>query len=137
MLIVLYALLIMNKEDGPNCRFRSCRLLLMIVIIPYFSFFIGFFAYIVYEYVNIYKNRNPGNLSNIKANPFLEDLLTIIKDRHPAEEYIFSIMICYSVSMAIFLLSWILNYILTKRYLEMEEEEEKETKDSKSQDFID
>ena len=82
-------------------------------------FFIGFSSYIVYEYFNIYKNRNPENFTKIKTDPFLEDLLKTIKDRHPKEEYIFSLMICYSGSMAIFILAWILSYIFTRRYMRL------------------
>ena len=65
------------------------------VIVHYSIFFLPFFVYIVYEYVSIYKKRNPENLINIKADPFLEQFLKEIKDRHPAEGYILSIIIFY------------------------------------------
>ena len=84
-----------------------------------FNFFLPFFVYIIYEYVSIYKKRNPENLINIKADPFLEQFLKEIKDRHPAEGYILSIIICYCVSIVIFILAWILSHIFTKRYMKL------------------
>ena len=98
------------KEAEANCS-------KLMVLIPYLAFFLGFFGYIIYAYVSIYINRNPGSLTYIKADPFLEDFLKEIKERHPAEEFIFSIMMCYCGSMIIFILAWILSYIFTKKYM--------------------
>ena len=119
--LIAISIIRLCHEDQPNEEYKRAEAWCskLNVIIPYLIFFIGFFSYIVYEYFNIYKNRNPENFTKIKTDPFLEDLLKTIKDRHPKEEYIFSLMICYSGSMAIFILAWILSYIFTRRYMRL------------------
>ena len=106
-------------EDTPNEEFKEGEALCskLFVIIPYLIFFIAYFVYIIYEYIAKYMNKNCEILSKVKVDPFLEDLFTEIKDRYPNEKYILSLIICYSGSMAIFLLAWILSQIFTKRYM--------------------
>ena len=88
------------------------------VIIPYLTVFIGYFIYIIYEYINIYKKRNPQDLMEIRADEFIETLLAKINERHTKEVFIFAIIILFSCSMFLFLLAWIISYIATARYLE-------------------
>ena len=106
-------------KDQPNEDFKERETLCskLFVIIPYLIFFIGYFVYIIYEYCDKYRNKNYEILSNIKADPFLEDFIAEIKERYPNEKYIISFIICYSGSIAIFLLAWILSQIFTKRYM--------------------
>ena len=106
-------------KDQPNEDFKERETLCskLFVIIPYLIFFIGYFVYIIYEYCDKYRNNNYEILSNIKADPFLEDFIAEIKERYPNEKYIISFIICYSGSIAIFLLAWILSQIFTKRYM--------------------
>ena len=68
-------------------------------------FFIGFFSYILYEYINIYKDRRPFDLTKVKVDSFLEDLLKEIQGRHCEEKLILAIIILYSCSMGLLILS--------------------------------
>ena len=106
-------------KDQPNEDFKEREALCskLFVIIPYLIFFIGYFVYIIYEYCDQYRNKNYEILSNIKGDPFWEDFIDEIKGRYPNEKYIILLIICYSVSMAIFILAWILSHIFTKRYM--------------------
>ena len=106
-------------KDQPNEDFKEREALCskLFVIIPYLIFFIGYFVYIIYEYCDQYRNKNYEILSNIKGDPFWEDFIAEIKGRYPNEKYIILLIICYSVSMAIFILAWILSHIFTKRYM--------------------
>ena len=106
-------------KDQPNEDFKEREALCskLFVIIPYLIFFIAYFVYIIYEYIAKYMNKNCEILSKVKADPFLEDLFTEIRGRYPNEKYIILLIICYSVSMAIFILAWILSHIFTKRYM--------------------
>ena len=79
-----------------------------LAIIPYFLFFIGFFSYTLYEFFNIYKNKRPFELSNIKADPFLEDLLKEIQGRHCEEIYLIIVIILLPSSLGIFIIDFIL-----------------------------
>ena len=108
-------------KDIENEGFNEAATLAskLTVIFPYLIFYIGFFTYIIYEYFNIYKNRNPEELLKIKADPFLEDLLKEIKNRHIDEINILTLIIIYSGAMVLFLLAWILSQIFTKRYLRL------------------
>ena len=76
-----------------------------LVFLPYLIFFIGFFSYILYEYSNIYKSRRPFDLTKVKADSFLEDLLKEIQGRHCEENLILAIIILYSCSMFLLILS--------------------------------
>ena len=76
-----------------------------LVFLPYLIFFIGFFSYILYEYSNIYKERRPFDLTKVKADSFLEDLLKEIQGRHCEENLILAIIILYSCSMFLLILS--------------------------------
>ena len=78
-----------------------------LAIIPYFLFFIGFFSYTLYEFFNIYKNKRPFELSNIKADPFIEDLLKEIQGRHCEEIYLIIVIILLPSSLGIFIIGFI------------------------------
>ena len=127
--IIIYFLLIFLSsirffhKDVENEGFNEAATLAskLTVIFPYLAFYIGFFVYIIYEYFNIYKNRNPEDLLKIKADMYIEDFLKEIRNRHPDEINILALIIVYSGAMAIFLLAWILSQIFTKRYLRLVE----------------
>ena len=106
-------------KDVPNEGFDPCCILIvkLIIIIPYLAIFIGYFVYILYKYISLYKKRNPENLLKIQADEFLKDLLSDIHDRHLKEVFVFSMIILFSCAMLFFILAWILSYIFTKRYL--------------------
>ena len=72
----------------------------------HFIFFVGFFIYTLYENSNIYNDRKIEELPNIKADPFLEDFLAEIKERHPSQNLILLIISLYSISFGLVLLSW-------------------------------
>ena len=72
----------------------------------HFIYFIGYFIYTLYENSNIYNDRKIEELPNIKADPFLEDFLAEIKERHPSQNLILSIISLYSISFGLVLLSW-------------------------------
>ena len=108
-------------EDRPNEDFNYCCVctVKIVIIIIYLIFFTGYFSYCLYEYFNIYKDRNPKDLLNIEADYFLENLLDEIYNRHLNKNYILSIIILLSCSLFIYIIAWILNIILTKRYMEL------------------
>ena len=81
------------------------------------TFFISYFIYCLYEYFNIYKNRNPEDLMNIRADFFIENLLNDIYIRHNDKIYIFSIIILLSCSVFINIIAWISSIIYTKTYM--------------------
>ena len=108
-------------KDKPNEGFDYCCVcaVKIIIISIYLTFFIGYFSYSIYEYYNIYKNRNPENLINIRADYFIENLLDEIYNRHLHKNFILSIIILLSSSMLIYITSWILSFIFTKRYMDL------------------
>ena len=116
---IVYSIIRFCHKDEPYEGFDPCCLLVakLAIIIPYLAIFIGFFVYILYKYFYLYKKRNPEDLLLIRADIFIEDLLSHIYDRHLKEVFIFAIIIMFSCSMLIFLVAWILSYIFTKRYL--------------------
>ncbi len=108
-------------KDVPNEGFNPSAVLCgkLEIIIPYLIFYIGYFVYIVYEYVNIYQRLKPFDLRDIKADPFIEEFLEDIESRHFSEITVIIIITLYSASMCTFLLAWILSQIFTKRYLDL------------------
>lgn len=128
LIIVLIALIIFSitrfcHKDVPNEGYNREAVLCgkLYIIIPYLIFFIGFYVYIVYEYIKIYIQREHDEIINMKVDPFLEDLLKEIYDRNPKEIYVLIIVILYTTSMVIFLLAWILSHHFTKQYLSLME----------------
>ena len=98
LFIIIYLGVIYNE---PN----ETIALPALVFLPYLIFFIGFFSYILYEYSKIYKGRRPFDLTQVKADLFLEDLLKEIQDRHCGENLILAIIILYSISMGLLIIS--------------------------------
>ena len=119
--LIIYSIIRFCHKDTPNEGFDSCTVLFakLCIIIPYLIIFIGYFIYIIYEYFNIYKKRDPEELIKVKADIFIENFLSEIYDRHLKEVFILVIIILFSCSMLIFLVAWILSYIFTKRYLKL------------------
>lgn len=90
--------------------------LLYFLGIPYFVIFLGFYIYILYKYVDIYKNEKPFDLKNIKADPFLEDLLkNNVVERLWNENLVIIVIILFSCSFGIYLLNMIIRCIPHKR----------------------
>ena len=87
------------------------------IIIPYLTIFIGYFIYLIYEYFNIYKKRNPQDLTKIRADKLIETLLNEINERHIKKVFNFVIIILFSISMFLFLLTWLNSYIAIKIYM--------------------
>ena len=121
IILIIYSITRFCHKDIPNEGFDPCSVLTakLLIIIPYLIIYIGYFVYLVYEYFNIYKKRNPEKLIKIKADAFLEHFLSDIYDRHLDEKFILSIIILFSCSMLIFLVAWILSYIFTRKYLKL------------------
>ena len=78
------------------------------VSIIYLSSFIGFFSYILYERSNIYYDKNPYELKQIKADPFIEDLLKEIQDSLFGLDKINIIIILFSISIVLFIIDTII-----------------------------
>ena len=89
--------------SGPDDH-HPAEVLPSAISMYYLLFFIGFFSYILYEYINIYKDRRPFDLTKVKVDSFLEDLLKEIQGRHCEENLILAIIILYSCSMGLFIL---------------------------------
>ena len=119
--LTIFSLCRFCHEDKPNEGFnpRCVYIVKAIIIFIYLAFFTGFYIYCIYEYFNIYKNRNPEDLLNIRADYFIEDLLIEIYIRHSDKKYILTIIILLSCSMFIYIIAWILSIIFTKRYMEL------------------
>ena len=119
--LIIFSVTRFLHKDKPNEGFDPCSVLCgkLLIIIPYLVFYIGYFIYIVYEYCHIHKDIKPFELTEIKADPFLEDLLQEINEKHMNEELMLILIILFSSSMAIFLLAWVLSQIFTKRYLDL------------------
>ena len=119
--LIIFSLKRFCHKDVPNEGFDREAVLVgkLIIIIPYLIFYIGFYIYIVYEYVKIYLQREHDEIINMKVDPFLEDLLKEIYDRNPKQIYALIIVILYTASMVVFLLSWILSHHFTKKYLSL------------------
>ena len=108
-------------KDVPNEKYNRGATICVkvLIIIFYLVAYIGFFIYTVCEYDNIFNKLRHEELINIKADPFIEDLLKEIYDRNP-KEYVFIIFICmYILSLVIFILAWILSHHFTKKYLSL------------------
>ncbi len=105
-----------SYRSSNNCCVCTMKI---IVIIIYASFFIGYYSYCLYEYFNIYKNRNPEDLKKIRADYFLENLLDEIYKRHLNVNYIISIIILFSCCLVIYIISWILSIFFTNRFTQL------------------
>ena len=70
---------------------------------PFFYFFLsaGHFSYSLYEKYNIYGDGKIDELTNIRADPFLEGLLSVIRARHPDEIYILLVIILIYLSFGL------------------------------------
>ena len=121
IILIIYSIIRFCHEDTPNEGFDPCAVLCAksMIIIPYLIIFIGYFIYIIYEYIKIYKNRKPKNLKKVKADMFLQNSLEEIYNRNLNEDFIIAFIVLFVCSMIIFLLAWILSWIFTKRYLEL------------------
>ena len=121
IILIIYSIIRFCHEDTPNEGFDPCAVLCakLMIIIPYLIIFIGYFIYIIYEYIKIYKNRNPKNLIKIRADIFLENYLEEIYNRNLPEGFILALIVLSSFSLVLFILAWILSWIFTKRYLEL------------------
>ena len=105
-----------SYRSSNNCCVCTVKI---IIIIIYASFFIGYYSYCLYEYFNIYKNRNPEDLKKIRADYFLENLLDEIYNRHLNVNYIISIIILFSCCLVIYIISWILSIFFTNRFTQL------------------
>ena len=119
--LIIYSIKRFCHKDRPNERFNRCFVLCdkLFIIISYLIIFIGFFAYILYEYYKIYKYNNPEDLKLVRADQFIEYLLIEIYDRHLKEIFCFTFIILFSCSIFLFLLAWVISYIATKKYLKL------------------
>ena len=107
-------------KDTPNEGSNYCCVccVKIFIIIIYLTIFIGFFLYFIFEYINIYKKRNPENLINIRAHDFLENLLDEIYNRNLHKNFILSFIILFPFSFLIYIIGWILSTIFTIRFRE-------------------
>ena len=131
IILIIFSLTRFCHKDVANEGFDGASVLCgkLAIIIPYSAFFIGFFIYFTYKYSQLYKRNGHSELINIKADPFLEDLLKEIYNQIPKEGYTISIIILYIISLCVFILAWILSHHFTKRYMNLLEMSTQLTKD--------
>ena len=72
----------------------------------YLLYCVGHLSYSIYEKFNIYGKLD--ELANIKADSFLEGLLSEIKARHPDEIYILLLIIFFCCPFGFFIIAGIL-----------------------------
>ena len=104
---------IRNKKLGTDGDILSS---LNIFSIIFSIIFCGFLAYIIYKYINIVKTNKLENSKNIKADIFLEELLSEIAGRHPKNIFIFILIILFPSAMLIFMVAIIYGFLLIKLY---------------------
>lgn len=106
LLFLLYIIAIpIIHEKGID---KSPILTFIILSAPYLLSFVGFFIYTIYEYYNIYVDKKPFDIVQIKADEFIENLLNEITDRHMEEKYVEIILILFSCSFCVFIIAVIL-----------------------------
>ena len=97
----------------PNdAAYVFCKL---VVIIIYLATFIGYFVYFIYIYNKLYNKSKLGYITKIKADEFIDDLLSEIKERHQSVSYHLTVIILFSISLPLFLFSYILRIIIVYR----------------------
>ena len=101
-------IIVISRDKEVNNDKASHGALCCFTSVPHLVFFIGFFIYFLYEYSKIYKGRRPFDLTKVKADPFIEDLLKEIQDRHTEENLILAIIIMYSCSAGILIIAGII-----------------------------
>ena len=119
VILIICSIVRFCHKDVPNEGFDSSAVSCakILIILPYSIIFIGYYIYIIYEFIKIYTKRNPENLIKIKTVAFIEDLLDEIYKRNLKKIFIIMIIILFSCSLILFIFAWILSHIFTKRYI--------------------
>lgn len=109
--LFVYLFFLFDKNNCCGCCcWDECEffheIFFFLLMIPYIMFHLGYFIYILYAYVNIYKNDNkPSDLEKIRADPFIEDFLGEIRDRHSEENLMVALLIIIIILFPLFILS--------------------------------
>ena len=117
---IIIALVLSCGKDNPfeNNYINCCDIVhILIIIIIYSAIFIGYFVYFIHIYDKLYNKSNLGYITKIKADEFIDDLLSEIKERHQNVSYHLTVIILFSISLPLFLFSWILRIIIIYRNL--------------------
>ena len=93
-----------NFEGDPSCVL-ACKIFL---IISYFTFFLGFFTYIIYKSLSNINNKCD-RLKAIKADYFVEDFINnyYCKKKDIERKALVVEIILFSISVILFILGWI------------------------------
>ena len=116
-IIFIVVLKLSCRIDNPFEQKDDCcdKVQKLVVIISYLATFIGFFVYFVYIYDKLYNKSKLGYITKIKADEFINDLLSEIKERHQSVSYHLTVIILFSISLPLFLFSYILRIIIIYR----------------------
>ena len=95
----------LNDKNNCCCGERDMELFSISLGMIYIIVYIGYFCYILYEYINIYKNNKASELTKIKVDPFLEYFLEEIHNRHLEDNLMLTICISFLCSFALFIIS--------------------------------
>ena len=119
--LIIFSIIRFCHKDIPNEGFNPSAVCTakFFTIFPYLVIFIGYFIYIIYEYINIYKKNNPESLIKINADSFLENLLEEIHSRHLKKVYILILIILFSCSIILNIIAWILSSIFTCKFMKL------------------
>ena len=100
--ILIYIWLLYTGVMNPEERIYPW----ILAFFPYLAVFLGFFTYTLYERSVIYRDKMPFDLIDIKADPFLEDLLREIKGRHCEESILVLVVILFSSSVGVLIFAF-------------------------------
>ena len=119
LILSIYSSIRYQHKDKRNEGFDPCAVLRakLLIIIPYLMVFIGYFCYIIYAYINFYKENKPEKLIKIKVDPFIKELLNTIYGRRIKTSLLFVIIVLFVSSLLLFLLAWILSQIFSYEYM--------------------
>ena len=83
------------------------------VIIFYMSFFLGYFLYFLFRYLNIIKNEKKFSLiKEIKSEIFIEDFIKVLSSKNNFEKTLVIIELgLVSFSTLLFIIAWVVNVI--------------------------
>ena len=93
--------------------------------------FIGYFSYTLYENGNIYGDMQIAELTNIKADPFLENYFSLIKERHPSHNILIIVICLFSASFGLTFLTCFIS-----RCPDNEESKSSESVEKKNENLV-
>ena len=126
ILIVATIYGLFKKDQEEN--FLAVR---MVISLFTLIIFIGYFSYTVYENGNIYGDMQISELTNIKADPFLENYFSLIKERHPSQNLLITVICLFSASFGLTFLTCFIS-----RCPDNEESKSSESVEKKNENLV-